>query len=40
MRNSLFESYIPPQLEVVEMVVEQGFSNSLQDPVENPEIEW
>ena len=32
--------YNAPEMEVVEVVVEFGFMNSLEDPSENEEIDW
>jgi hypothetical protein len=37
------QRYLAPEIEVLEMIVEQGFapSNSnFEDPKENPEIDW
>ena len=35
-----FIEYLAPDMAVVEVVVEAGFANSIEDPVENPEIGW
>jgi hypothetical protein len=32
--------YTAPEMEVIEVTVEFGFSNSLEDPSENEEIDW
>lgn len=32
--------YIAPDLEVIEVAIELGFANSLEDPSENEEMEW
>ena len=32
--------YTAPTMEVIEVTVEFGFSNSLEDPSENEEIDW
>lgn len=32
--------YISPEVEVWETHVEGCFASSLEDPIENPEIEW
>lgn len=33
-------TYLAPEAEVLEVAVEQGFANSIEDPVENPELDW
>ena len=35
-----FEEYTSPEIELVEVTVEGGFENSLEDPWENDEIIW
>lgn len=32
--------YLSPEVMECKFVVEQGFANSLENPYENPEIEW
>ena len=32
--------YLSPEVIDVEVYVEQGFANSLENPYENPEIDW
>jgi hypothetical protein len=32
--------YVSPDIYTIEVVVEEGFINSLEDPTENEEIEW
>lgn len=32
--------YTAPEVEVIEVAVEFGFSNSLEDPNENEEMDW
>ena len=32
--------YVTPDIYAIEVVVEEGFINSLEDPTENEEIEW
>lgn len=34
------EQYATPEVEIFEIMVEGGFGNSIEDPVENEEIEW
>jgi hypothetical protein len=34
------QEYTSPDFEVVEVMVERGFENSLEDPWENDEIIW
>ena len=34
------EMYTVPSLDVHEFVVEQGFANSIEDPIENEEQDW
>ena len=39
--KSLVNEYLPPEVEVNEMAVEQGFAQSMfEDPIENPEQSW
>lgn len=38
MRNN--KEYITPEIDVWEVIVEQGFINSMEDPDLNDEIEW
>ena len=32
--------YVSPDIYTIEVVVEEGFINSLEDPTENEEMEW
>ena len=32
--------YLAPEAEVLVVAVEQGFANSIEDPVENEEQDW
>ena len=34
------EKYVAPELEVVDVIAEQGFLNSIEDPTENEEMDW
>ena len=36
----LFLPYLAPDVEVIAIAVEQGFANSIEDPYENPEMDW
>ena len=38
-KNNMY-SYFTPEIEIVEMNVEHGFANSIEDPVESPEQDW
>lgn len=38
MKNT--KEYVSPDIYTIEVVVEEGFINSLEDPTENEEIEW
>ena len=40
MYSKLFFSYLAPDVEVLEVAVESGFANSIEDPYENPEQDW
>ena len=41
MKHTKQEEYLAPEFEVVEIEVELGFSQSnLEDPDENPEMDW
>ena len=41
MKHNKQEEYLAPEFEVVAVEVEQGFSQSnLEDPDENPEMDW
>ena len=40
MDSKLFLSYLAPDVEVLEVAVESGFANSIEDPYENPEQDW
>ena len=40
MDSKLFLPYLTPDVEVLEVVVESGFANSIEDPYENPEMDW
>ena len=33
-------TYQSPKLELVEVVVESGYSNSMENPTENEEMDW
>ena len=33
-------AYESPELELIEVNVEQGFTNSMEDPKENDEMDW
>lgn len=37
--NDLF-TYYAPEIEVIEVDVEHGFSNSIEDPIENDDMDW
>jgi hypothetical protein len=32
--------YFAPEVEVIEVTMEAGFANSIEDPVESPEQDW
>lgn len=34
------EEYLSPEIDIVEVYVERGFDNSMEDPNINDEIEW
>lgn len=34
------EEYQAPEVEILEIVAEMGFANSLEDPFENDEMDW
>ena len=36
----LFLPYLAPDVEVIAIAVEHGFANSIEDPYENPEMDW
>jgi hypothetical protein len=40
MQKNNMNSYLVPEVEIVEMNVESGFAISIEDPVENPEQDW
>ena len=40
MDSKLFLPYLAPDVEVLEVAVESGFANSIEDPYENPEMDW
>lgn len=41
MDSKLFFPYLAPNVEVVTIAVEQGFAlSNLEDPKENPEMDW
>ena len=40
MDSKLFLPYLTPDVEVVTVAVESGFANSIEDPQENPEMDW
>lgn len=33
-------TYLVPSIEIIDMVAEQGFAISIEDPIENPEQDW
>lgn len=37
---NFLDEYEAPTLMVLEVDVERGFANSLEDPFENPEYDW
>lgn len=40
MRKFLFEEYLASEAEILEIAVEAGFSNSIEDPDVNDEMDW
>ena len=34
------ELYLAPEFEVVEVAIEAGFANSIEDPIEDSELDW
>ena len=34
------ELYVAPEINIVDVAVEYGFANSIEDPEENPEMDW
>lgn len=34
------KEYVAPELEIIDVIVELGFTNSIEDPFENDEMEW
>lgn len=40
MQKIEYPCYSAPEVEVIDVVVERGFINSMEDPEENPEIDW
>ena len=32
--------YLAPEVEIIEVAVEFGFSSSIEDPIEEPEQDW
>lgn len=34
------DEYIVPEIEILDVTVESGFDNSIENPKENDEIEW
>lgn len=34
------ELYVAPEIDIVDVAVEHGFAGSIEDPEENPEIDW
>lgn len=32
--------YLAPEVYVSEVIVERGFAGSIEDPTENPEMDW
>lgn len=40
MQNFEHLYYLAPEVEIIEVAVEYGFANSIEDPEENPELDW
>lgn len=40
MQKIEYPCYSAPEVEVIDVAVERGFINSMEDPEENPEIDW
>ncbi len=40
MTTSKKSLYLAPEVEIIEVAVEFGFSNSIEDPIESPEQDW
>ena len=40
MKTTKNYTYSSPEVEIVEVNVEYGFANSIEDPVEKPEQDW
>ena len=40
MTEKIQKPYQSPEIEIIEVELEMGFSNSMEDPRENEEIEW
>jgi hypothetical protein len=40
MKHTTQTPYQSPELEFVEVTVEMGFANSMEDPKENDEMDW
>lgn len=40
MKTTKNYTYISPEVEVIEAIVEQGFQNSNEDPILDPEQDW
>lgn len=38
--NTEQHPYLAPEVEVIETAVEQGFMNSNEDPIQDPEQDW
>ncbi len=34
------EKYVMPTIEILDITIERGFANSLEDPYEKPKEEW
>ena len=40
MQNFEHLYYLAPEVEIIEVAVEYGFANSIEDPIESPEQNW
>lgn len=40
MKTNKTDVYLAPEAEIVEVAVEFGFANSIEDPFESPEQDW
>lgn len=34
------DTYTAPEIEILDIAVEQGFSSSIEDPETNPDLDW